>query len=242
MNVLNVNKFHFISSFTSTISSTTLLNAIENDAVKMDSIEIVKLLLKYARECQVLLEIEDGYFYKPNENTKDEKFIKPLLCAIEHDNKEIVKLIMDYANETNITLEINRNHLIDRPIEMINYPLICAIKKNNFEIVKLLMDYANKNNIVLDLHEKYNNRIFEFEFGKEYISNVIVSRAKYPISSAIENQNIEIMKLNSKLLLDYAKETNINIDENIRHIKYIKNKKIEDLLKSYINSNNYDYY
>jgi len=59
-----------------------------------------------------------------------------------------------------------------------------------------------------------------------------------PIQYAIKYNNIEIVKL----LLDYAKETNINIDENIRHIKYIKNKKIEDLLKSYINSNNYDYY
>ncbi|ORY67988.1 hypothetical protein LY90DRAFT_504464 [Neocallimastix californiae] len=196
-------------------------------AVKMNSIEIVKLLLKYARECQVLLEIEDDYFYKPNENTEDEKFINPLLCSIEHDNKEIVKLIMDYANETNITLEINRNHLIDRPIEMINYPLICAIKKNNFEIVKLLMDYANKNNIVLDLHEKYNNRIFEFEFGKEYISNVIVSRAKYPISSAIENQNTEIMKL----LIQYSKKNNIKLYINEKYINVMNNNLIKNKKK-----------
>ncbi|ORX80083.1 hypothetical protein BCR32DRAFT_280862 [Anaeromyces robustus] len=71
-------------------------------AVKNNNIIIVKLLMKYAKENNTILRIND----------KDNNGDFSLLFAVKNDNKgsdytSMVELLMQYANENNIVLNIN---------------------------------------------------------------------------------------------------------------------------------------
>jgi len=74
---------------------------------------------------------------------------------------------MAYANENNIILELNDNEKNDL--------IYKAIYKNNIEMVELFINYSINNNIFLVLNGE-NNFL------------------EYPILSAIENNNITMIK------------------------------------------------
>eukprot|EP00833_Pecoramyces_ruminatium_P015611 jgi/Orpsp1_1/1189643/evm.model.d7180000073421.1 len=58
-------------------------------------------------------------------------------------------------------------------------------------MIKLLIEYANKYNIILQLNKKNQN-------------------GSFPLSEAIDNDNIEIIKL----LIEYANQHNITLELN----------------------------
>ena len=103
-----------------------------------NNIEIVKLLIEYANQHQIILKL----------NEKDEYGWYPLLRAIYNNNIEIVKLLMEYANQHQIILELNEKNKYG------NNPLYCAIHNNNIEIVQLLIEYANQHQIILEYKKK----------------------------------------------------------------------------------------
>jgi len=112
------------------------------NAISLDNIEIVKLLMNYASINNIVLEL----------NEKDIYF--PLLEAINNNNIEMVILLMEYATEHNIILKINEKDKEGwSPLLISN-----ADNVDNAEIIKLLMKYANQNNIILEINEKFQNK------------------------------------------------------------------------------------
>jgi len=73
-------------------------------SIRYNNAEIVQLLLEYANQHQIILEL--------NEKNKNIKY--PLLRAIDN-NIKIVKLLIEYANKHQIILEYDENDIKDRP-------------------------------------------------------------------------------------------------------------------------------
>ncbi|OUM63345.1 hypothetical protein PIROE2DRAFT_10130 [Piromyces sp. E2] len=112
-----------------------LLTVCENNGI-----ETVKLLMEYANQKNIILELNDaniiGWY--------------PILWACYHNNVEMVLLLMEYANKHKIILEMDRKTYEDKM-----YPLLLTIKKHkNIKMVQLIMDYAKTNNIILRIDER----------------------------------------------------------------------------------------
>jgi len=122
-------------------------------AIKNNNIEMIRLLIDYALENNISLEINE---YNHNKDT-------PLLAACSNNTIEIVKLLIDYANENNIKININQTNCNG------NNPIYYALKENNIVILELLIDYADKNNIIL--------KCFEGDRTGNNLSNVILYSA-----------------------------------------------------------------
>ena len=105
-------------------------------AISNKNVEIVKLLIEYANQHQIILEL--------NEKNKFGDY--PLLWAIF--NVEIIKLLIEYANQYQIIMELNEKN------NKGGYPLLFSVSINNIEIVKLLIDYANQYRIILEYSKK----------------------------------------------------------------------------------------
>ena len=103
-------------------------------AIKKNNITIVKLLMEYAKENNIVLNI--------NDKNNNEEF--PFLSAIKFDNKnddtKMVDSLMEYAKENNIVLNINDKNNNDE------FPLLLAIdnKNDNIYLVHSLMEYAKE--------------------------------------------------------------------------------------------------
>ncbi|OUM66129.1 hypothetical protein PIROE2DRAFT_59578 [Piromyces sp. E2] len=214
----------------------------ENDipisyAIKKDNIEMIKILMDYARENNIHLNL---YHKTPliiacsgnkteivrllldfsSENNSD-LFINdfdqdnktPIFYAIEENNTEIVKMLIDYAQKNNIILKNNYT----------NIPLSMACSNNNTEIVRLLLTYANENNNSINLEiNKINDSLSmacsnnNTEMVKLLLNyaneNNIEMKINYPnnnpIVNALKKNNIEIVKL----LVDYSRKKNIPLD------------------------------
>jgi len=72
-------------------------------AIFENNIEIVQLLIEYANQHQIILEL--------NEKNKDGDY--PLSEAIFKDNIKIVKLLIEYANQHQIILELNEKSKLE---------------------------------------------------------------------------------------------------------------------------------
>jgi len=172
-------------------------------AVKDNNAEIVKLLIDYAKENNIILKI----------NEKDLNCQFSLLIAVHRRNIVIIKLLMKYANENNIILEVNEKNLLG------NFPLLIAIENKTIDIIKLLMEYANENNTVLKLNEKNKDNYYpmlcainknDIDILRLLISyanevNIVLeinekdNEGDYPLLCIIKNKNIEMFKV----LLEY---------------------------------------
>jgi len=133
VNILNKRKIKIKDE--TIIGNFPLLNA-----VILNNIEIVRLLMEYAKNNSIILKL--------NEKDIDGRY--PLLEAINNNNIEMIKLLLEYANKYDIILEINEKDNEGW------FPLLLANADNinNIEIVKLLIEYANEHNIVLEINEK----------------------------------------------------------------------------------------
>jgi len=103
--------------------------------------EIFQLLIEYANEHQIILELND----------RNKRGDYPLLRAISYNyvkSTTIVKLLIEYANQHQITLVLNEKNGYG------NYPLLEAVDNDNIEVVKLLIEYANQHHIILEVNEK----------------------------------------------------------------------------------------
>ncbi|ORX80484.1 ankyrin [Anaeromyces robustus] len=192
-------------------------------AIEKNNTKIVKLLFSYAQENGIPLEIEDGYFYKSDKHIESFKY--PLLCAIEQNNTQVTRLLINYARKHSILLEMNKIYFNTISVEKVKYPLLCAAQHNNSDIVKLLTDYAYDNNILLELNEKYE--IIISELNKKFINDIPVKKEYTPLLYAIENDNIDIVKL----LIEYAKNMNTTLKIKIDYIKYVETSEISETLE-----------
>lgn len=105
-------------------------------SVCINEIDIVKLLMDYGDEYNILL----------NVNGKDKEHYFPLMNALYCNNIKMVKLLMEYCDNHNIILNINEK--FSKKL----YPLKIASFKNNYDIIKLLLDYEDKHDIILNLN------------------------------------------------------------------------------------------
>ena len=71
-----------------------------SEAIRENNIEIVQLLLEYALQHQIILEL----------NEKDFLGYNPLLRAIFWNNIEIVQLLIDYALQHQIILKYDKKY------------------------------------------------------------------------------------------------------------------------------------
>ncbi|OUM57975.1 hypothetical protein PIROE2DRAFT_16881 [Piromyces sp. E2] len=92
-----------------------------------DEIDIVKLLLNYSIQHQIILNINDDI-------EKKKLFSKNI-------KSEIIKLLIDYANHFNITINIDILSIYD-------------YKYHKRNILQLLFNYANDQGILLNINEK----------------------------------------------------------------------------------------
>jgi len=65
-------------------------------AIRINNIEIVKMIMKYAKENNIIFEFND----------KIEDSGYSFLYAINNNNLEMIKLLMEYVNENNIVLSL----------------------------------------------------------------------------------------------------------------------------------------
>jgi len=208
-----------------------LLKAIEND-----NIEIVKLIINYANENNIILQLND----------KDDSGFYPILSAIIKDDLEILKLIIDYAKKNNIILDINEKDNCG-----VSSFTIAVVK--GYEFVKTIMDYANENNIILKINEKDNDGSYPLLIAtfvnKHEIAKLIINYANAnnitltingsdtrfkgnPMSYALSYNNYEMVKL----LIDYAYKNDITLavnEDQICSISKLGTEIIELLYKSY---------
>jgi len=88
-----------------------------------DKIEILKILMKYAKGKKIAL----------NLNVKNNYDSYPLLCSVMDNNYCIVEFLINYANEKNIVLELNDKN------EFGDYPLLQAVDRNNTEMFQFII-------------------------------------------------------------------------------------------------------
>ena len=112
-------------------------------AISKNNIDIVQLLIEYALQHQIILELNEKNFFRDY----------PLFCAISNNNIEIFQLLMEYANQYKIILKLNERNNNGE------YPLYWAILNNNIEIVQFLIEYANQHQIILEYNK---NDIWKF--------------------------------------------------------------------------------
>jgi len=89
-------------------------------AVDKGNIEIAELLIDYANQHQIVLNLDK------NDNCS-------IINAISNNNTEMVELLVSYANEHQIILEMNSY-----------YSFTQAVQNNNYRMVKTLIKYANQ--------------------------------------------------------------------------------------------------
>lgn len=135
-------------------------------AVQYNKIDIVKLLLDYAKNNNSIfnlnetIEVEKNWGWKKKTDTS-------LINATIQNNTEIFKLLIEYAENHNLILDINFYNNIDEN------PLYGALKNNNTKVVKLLIEYAEKHHIIIKMNESMRN----------------------PFLCAVWNNNIELVDL-----------------------------------------------
>jgi ankyrin repeat protein len=192
-------------------------------AVKYDSIEIVNLLIGYANQHHILLDL--------NERNNCGNY--PLLKAVKNRNYLMVDLLIDYSNEHQITLKMNNKDNDNF------YPLLsassnyCGNLYYNSPIFELLISYATQHHIILELNEQdewrenfpllsiisFVDNIDMIELLIEYANehHVILDlnkqdkKRKYPLLKAIQkNNNVDVVKL----LIQYANQHHIILELN----------------------------
>jgi len=205
-NIVKLNKRKIKTNDLIIIGNYPLLNAII-----LNNIEIVQLLMKYAKNNNIILKL--------NEKDTDGRY--PLLEAINNNNIEMIKLLMEYANEYNIILEINEKDNDGW------FPLLLANADNinNIEIVKLLIKYANEHNIIMEINEKcsyewsplnlsiIHNNVEIVKLLMEYADkhNIILEiytknkNGWSPLYLSLIHNNVEIIEL----FIEYTNQCNI---------------------------------
>ncbi|OUM66687.1 hypothetical protein PIROE2DRAFT_5998 [Piromyces sp. E2] len=124
-------------------------------ACDSDNTEIIRLLMDYATENNIILEL----------NAQNKKGFSLLLTSCIDNNIEMVHFLMNYAMENHIQLELNEK---DKANGI--YPLLMTCGNDNIEMLnevtkinknyplsaasQLLMKYAQEKNIILKLSEK----------------------------------------------------------------------------------------
>jgi len=170
---------------------TLLLYAINS----IRDIEEVQLLIKYAKENNIILNVNE-------KNNEGDFPLMKIFNKPDFSMKALFEILTKYARESNILLELNEKNNSGE------YPLLFLIKmgcirsffnrslNTIFEIFKDLLAYAKENNIILQLN------------GKDNIGN-------YPLLLAIKKKNdaVEFKKI-VRLLIEYADEQNISLEMN----------------------------
>jgi len=207
--------------------------------INNNSIEMVKLLIKYVNDKK--------FFLKINE---DDKECFPFLYAIIINNAEIVKLLIDYAksNKNNVKLDtnvkgndglypfleatdydcVNNNkiHLeINEKDNEGNYLLLAAIdnNNNNIEIIRLLIWYINNNinNVKLDINDIDENG-HNIRKRKGYRKNLFLFFEKWWYKQLrINKERCQLKKKNVSLLINlknnnYSENNDYNNNEKIK--------------------------
>jgi len=201
-------------------------------AAKSKNETILKLLIDYANENNIILDINNcslSLYIKKNKyesikllidyanenniildfNRKEDGFEdNPISIAIKNNYTKIVDLIMEYVNDKNIALDFNQYNYKGFPLEF-------AIKNNNKEIISLLLEHANKNNIILNNLYLFLNYAFErrnveiIKLLMEYVKkNNIVSKNDFPVCYMAIHNEVEMVKL----FMEYADKHNISLD------------------------------
>jgi ankyrin repeat protein len=176
------------------------------EAIKQNNIEIVKLLMDFAHQYDIIININDRDEWWGN---------YPLLEAIKQNNIEIVKLLVDYDAKMLSKLKIK--------VELKNYPLLEAIKYNNLDILQQLFRYASLHEIKLNIHEsnalghyplqlaiQHNNEAMVkllLEYADDHDSTINLDEL---ILLAVEQNSVEMINQ----LMDYANDHDITIDIN----------------------------
>eukprot|EP00833_Pecoramyces_ruminatium_P012055 jgi/Orpsp1_1/1186087/evm.model.c7180000096804.1 len=163
-------------------------------AAKNGDVEITQLLIKYAIQHNINLELF--------------KCESPFYWAIEKNEIEIFKLLLEYAIQYaiqhNIPLEWNGN---DQGL------FYYAIRENRIEIVKMLLEYANRHSIVLKwngyeglFHPAiYKNRVDIVKLLLEYTYQHNIT---LPWDTILYYTNTYFKVEIAKLLLEYANQHN----------------------------------
>jgi len=109
--------------------------------IVVNNLEMVKLLMNYAKENHIYLEI----------NNKNKEGLYPYSYAMRYNNFEMMKLLMNYAKENNNYLKINEKDM-EEGNAVNNFNSLKRYKK----MINWIMEYAKNNNIniVLDLREE----------------------------------------------------------------------------------------
>jgi len=214
----NKNKLVLNNNLLSKLLNSLLLTTNEQEEEKL--IEMFKLLIEYANQHQIILELN-----KKEENLGENLF----LLAIKNKKTEMVKILIEYATQHQIKLELNKKENFG------GIPLIFAISynDNSVEIVKLLMEYANQHQFILELNEKNSCGIFPLLLSISYndssteMVKLLIEYANqhqiilelnnkdeiwgdYPLLKATEVNNVEIVKL----LMEYATQHQIILELN----------------------------
>jgi len=207
-------------------------NAIHYAAKSKNDTQFLKLLIDYANENNIILDVNNcslSLSIKKNKcesikllidyanenniildfNRKEDGFEdNPISIAIKNNNTKIVALIMEYANSKNIALDFNKYNYKGFPIEF-------AIKNNNPEIISLLLEHANKNKIILNNLYLFLNYAFErrnveiIKLLMEYVNkNKIISKNDFPVCYMAIHNEVEMVKL----FMEYANKHNITLD------------------------------
>ncbi len=173
---------------------------------KNDSI-IVKLLIEYANEHHIILNVNGN-----NDNNKENSSFK---------EEVLYKLTYDKPDDT------------EKIIEMKKYPLQKAVSKNNTEIVQLLIDYSKTNHIVLNINltnhkEKHifeeaiinsNTKVFDLliNYAHDNAINLKFDENKWVnllIIASVRNEH-QIIELMFNYWIQH--QININIDKILNH-------------------------
>lgn len=188
-------------------------------AVKMQNIEIIKLLLN-VKEINVNCIISTRGKKSTNEAS--------LHTAIKLNNLEIVQLLLSKPEiDVNIKLVINEknDHDNERKIEVT--PICLAVRKNNLEMLKLLL-FTNKidlnTKLIYSCNECIEMETFYDDFGMEIckpFKNKYTYIEKSLFQIAVDNGNLEIVNF----LLSYLKSDINEIFVVKETIKNLKNKK-----------------
>jgi len=187
----------------------SIINATYND-----NIEIIKLLIEYANENNIILEI--------NEKNKNERY--PFIYAASNNNIEMVQLLIEYANKNDIVLKINEKSKDG------DNPIFWAIDNNNIEMFKLLIEYSVKKKIKIIINEEDIEEIISKNLTFVKLKNI--SEISFELIKLIylyKNKNVieVVFSENSYILKKFIKYLENEKMEKERIEKDLENKKME---------------
>ncbi|KAG4098415.1 ankyrin [Neocallimastix lanati (nom. inval.)] len=209
--------------------------------MKKNNIKIFKLLMDYAQENNIILEI----------NEKSKYGYTPIFGTTDNDNLEMLKLLLNYSEEKDIKLIINEDVIKKIMAKNIYYVHLKNISEINTIYMYLIYLYKNKNIIkIIYSKNSYFSKIFN-EFKKSKIDQKLkefndavytnnIQKLKIILNNTNENENILIINekcfgvypfivtilMNNiemvKLLIDYANNNKIifKINEKGQYGRY----------------------